>query len=204
MTTAAPLIVWFRNDLRLADNPALAQASNSGQPVIALYILDETQGVRPLGAASRWWLDKSLASLADDVATALGGRLILRRGPALEVLRALIEEAGATGVCWNRLYDGGSIERDKAIKSALGSSGVTCHSFNAALLNEPWDVTKAEGGDFRVFTPYWRAARAAADSPQPLPRPAAVTWFSGDLASDDPADWRLHPTGDVREGTGLA
>ena len=194
MTTAAPLILWFRNDLRLADNPALAHAANSGQPVIALYVLDETRGVRPLGAASRWWLDKSLASLADDVATALGGRLILRRGPALDLLKALVEQTGTTGVCWNRLYDGGSIARDKAIKSALEAVGVTCHSFNAALLNEPWKVTKADGGDYRVFTPYWRAASAAAHNPKPTPRPAAVAWFVDDLASDDRADWRLHPT----------
>ncbi len=194
MTTAAPLIVWFRNDLRLVDNPSLTHAADSGQPVIALYILDGTPGVRRLGAASRWWLDRSLASLADDVAATLGGRLILRRGPALEVLEALVAQTGAKGVCWNRLYDGGSIARDTAIKSALTAAGVTCQSFNAALLNEPWAVTKADGGDFRVFTPYWRAASAAVGGANPLPRPAAVTWFGGDLASDDRAAWRLHPS----------
>jgi deoxyribodipyrimidine photo-lyase len=193
MITAAPLIVWFREDLRLADNPALSHAAQTGQPVVALYILDETPGVRRLGGASRWWLDKSLASLAEGLRTTLGGRLILRRGKALPVLKSLVEETGATGVCWNRLYDSGAITRDKAIKSDLMGAGVTCVSFNAALLNEPWTVTKADGKEFRVFTPYWNAARGAADAVQPTPSAAVVNWFARETASDDLADWGLHP-----------
>jgi deoxyribodipyrimidine photo-lyase len=193
MTNDAPVIVWFRDDLRLADNPALSHGAKSGRPVVAVYILDETPGVRPLGGASRWWLDKSLRSLADDIASGLGGRLILRRGPASAILNALIAETGATSVFWNRVYDAGAIMRDKAIKSSLAASGLICASFNAALLNEPWTVTKADGGEFRVFTPYWRAASAVLDNPQPLPRAAAIRWFGGDITSDDLATWGLHP-----------
>jgi deoxyribodipyrimidine photo-lyase len=194
MTNAAPLIVWFREDLRLADNPALAHAAKTGRPVIALYILDETPGVRPPGAASRWWLDKSLTSLAENLRTLLGGRLIFRRGPALSILTGLIDQTGATGICWNRVYDAGAIARDKSMESDLAGAGVTCRSFNAALLNEPWQVVKDDGGHYRVFTPYWRAASAAIGVPQPTPRPAAIHWLIADIASDNPADWRLHPT----------
>jgi deoxyribodipyrimidine photo-lyase len=193
MTNAAPLIVWFRDDLRLADNPALSHAAASGRPVIALYVLDETPGVRTLGGAARWWLDKSLASLAHDLRKVFGGRLILRRGRALVALKALIEATGATSVCWNRLYDAGSIARDTAIKSELRAAGVTCDSFNASLLNEPWEVAKADGGDYRVFTPYWRAAGAAGHARQPLSRPDAIHWFGGEITSDERASWRLHP-----------
>jgi deoxyribodipyrimidine photo-lyase len=192
MTDTAPLIVWFRQDLRLADNPALSFAARSGRPMIALYLLDQTPGVRPPGAASRWWLDKSLASLAKDLRS-LGGRLILRRGPALAVLRALIEETGATGVCWNRLYDAGSIERDKAVKRDLARGGIACHSFNAALLNEPWRVVKSDGADYRVFTPYWRAARAAMEDPEASSPPVRGAWLVADLASEAPNAWGLHP-----------
>jgi deoxyribodipyrimidine photo-lyase len=193
MSKAPPLIVWFREDLRLADNPALAAAAQSGRPVIAVYILDETQGVRAPGAASRWWLDKSLASLAADLHKTLGGRLILRRGPALAVLEALIGESGATTAHWNRLYEPGAVARDKAVKAALTALGVECRSFNAALLNEPWRITKGDGGDYRVFTPYWRAADAAAAAVAPCPSPRSVTWFDGALDCDPLPAWNLHP-----------
>ena len=79
-------IVWFRNDLRLADNPALIAALAAGRPVIPVYVLDEeTDGVRPPGAASRWWLHHSLQSL-DTFLRVPGSRLVLRRGPAERVI----------------------------------------------------------------------------------------------------------------------
>jgi len=189
-TDASPIIVWFRRDLRLADNPALKAAADSGRPVIPLYILDETPGMRRPGAASCWWLDKSLKALASSM-EALGSRLILRRGVAAEILRQLTAETGANAVHWNRLYDPGLVERDMEMKKALRAE---VRSYNASLLTEPWEVQTGAGKDFSVFTPYWRAARtrlARVETP-PAPRrlKAPVTW----PASDDLAAWKLHPT----------
>ena len=134
-----PVLVWLRKDLRLTDNPALDAALATGRPVIPLYILDETPGVRSMGAASLWWLDKSLAALGADI-SGRGSRLILRRGQAAEVLDAVIAETGAAGVVWNRLYDKASIDRDAVIKADVRARGLACESFNASLLNEPWTV----------------------------------------------------------------
>jgi deoxyribodipyrimidine photo-lyase len=153
-----PILVWFRNDLRLADNPALSHAAQSGRPVIPLYILDQTPGVRPMGAASLWWLDKSLQALTASL-EALGSKLILRRGEAQAVLHEVIAHSSATCVLWNRLYDAASIQRDTDIKASLKDDGVDCQSFNAGLLNEPWTVQNGSGQPYKVFTPYWRAAR---------------------------------------------
>lgn len=188
-----PILVWLRKDLRLTDNPALNAAVATGRPVIPLYILDETPGIRPMGAASLWWLDKSLAALGADI-DKRGGRLILRRGQAAGVLDDLIAETGAAGVFWNRLYDKASIDRDAAIKADVRARGLACESFNASLLNEPWTVKNGSGEGYKVFTPYWRAAREhigevhVTAAPAALPSPAA--WPS----SDGLSDWGLHPT----------
>ncbi|MEO8812330.1 MAG: deoxyribodipyrimidine photo-lyase [Caulobacteraceae bacterium] len=191
MAADPPVIVWFRRDLRLADNPALARAAAAGRPLICLYILDETAGVRREGAASRWWLDKSLTSLARDLET-IGGHLVLRRGVSAAVLAALIAETGADSVFWNRLYDGGSVERDAAIKAALGATGVECRSFNAALLNEPWEVIGKSAGPYRVFSAYWRAARAVSSSAAPDAAPKRLV-AAPRPRSETLASWNLHP-----------
>lgn len=183
--------MWFRQDLRLADNRALSEAAAG--PVIPVFILDETDGVRPRGGASLWWLDKSLRALAKDL-EARGSKLILRRGEASKIVRALVKETGAGAICWNRLYDRAAIDRDKDLKAALKADGVQCRSFNAALLNEPWEIANGSGDPYRVYTPYWRTARGrigpVAPEPAPESLPAPKHWPS----SDDLDDWGLHPT----------
>jgi deoxyribodipyrimidine photo-lyase len=201
MTTAPPTVVWFRDDLRLADNPALAAAARSG-PIVPLYILDEAAPPRPLGGASKWWLDGSLRSLARDLA-ARGAPLILRRGPAEVTLRTVVDESGAKGVYWNRLYDAGRTARDAGLKASLRERGLDVRSFNAALLNEPWTVKTGAGGPYRVFTPYWRAARALADVAAPGPTLGELSGSPGALGSDSLDDWRLRPR-DPDWSTGFA
>ncbi|MET3667097.1 deoxyribodipyrimidine photo-lyase [Caulobacter sp. 1776] len=187
------IIVWFRNDLRLADNPALRHAADSERPVIPLYILDETPGVRPLGAASRWWLDKSLRRLAQDLEK-LGNRLVLRKGVAAEVLDDVIAHTGATCVLWNRLYDAASIDRDSEIKARLKAVGVDCQSFNAGLLNEPWTVKNGSGQPYKVFTPYWRAAREHLIHVTVEPAPKTLKSLDHFPRTEGLANWRLHPS----------
>ncbi len=168
--SAAPAIVWFRQDLRLADNPALSAAAESGAPVIPLYILDdESAGPWRVGGASRWWLHHSLTAL-DKGLRQRGSRLVLRRGDAGGVLERMIAETGARTVTWNRLYEPWAIRRDTAIKSALTAAGLRVDSFNGGLLFEPWEIANRSGEPYRVFTPFWRACLAA---PPPV-HPAAA------------------------------
>ncbi|WP_269713468.1 cryptochrome/photolyase family protein [Caulobacter sp. NIBR2454] len=193
MTQHSPVIVWFRRDLRLADNPALHMAAHQGAPVVPLYILDETDGVRPMGAASLWWLDKSLRALAEDLET-IGSRLILRRGPAADILKAVVKETGADRVVWNRLYDPDTIERDKAIKADLERDGIACASHNASLLSEPWEIKTGGGGAYKVFTPFWRALRSQLQLNVLHRAPGELKAPPRQPNSDALDDWKLHPT----------
>jgi len=153
---SAPVIVWFRQDLRLQDNPALQAAVASGGPVVPVYILDEAGESRwSAGGASRWWLHHSLAAL-DTSLRALGSRLVIARGAALPALEALQRNTGAATICWNRRYEPAVIVRDKAIKAHFTAAGVEVKSFNAALLFEPQAVANKQGKPFQVFTPFWR------------------------------------------------
>lgn len=189
----APSLVWFRDDLRLSDNPALHAATQRGRAVIALYVLDEeSPGLRPLGGAARWWLHRSLANLAEDLET-IGVPLVLRRGRADQVLRDLAGETGAGAVCWNRRYRPAEVAVDKAVTSDLRAAGCEVVSFQANLLFEPWAVLTGAGQPFRVFTPFWRAARAKGVARAPLPAPVRLGQAAPAPASDNLPDWSLLP-----------
>jgi len=194
MSNQAPTLVWFRQDLRLADNPALDAAVQRGAPIIPLFILDEeSPGIRPIGGAARWWLHKSLEALAGDLKK-LDLHLILNRGPAKRVIDRLVEEQGIGAIYWNRLYDPASRKRDEAIKSALKDSGRTVESFNSLLLFEPWQVKTKQGGPFQVFTPFWRAANEQVKIARPLVAPTKPLPGKTGIESDKLADWHLLPT----------
>ncbi len=170
------IIVWFRQDLRLNDNPALESALSGDNTITAIFIDDENCG-RQAGTMARWWRDRSLAAL-DASLQKRGNRLIYRRGKATEVLRKLAEEVQASTVYWNRQYEADIVARDTDIKAELKAAGYEAESFNGSLLFEPWEVTsKSTGGPFKVFTPFWRACRALGlerglfDAPQHIPSP---------------------------------
>jgi deoxyribodipyrimidine photo-lyase len=167
-------IVWFRRDLRLADNPALAAALKAHDEVLPVYIHapDEEAPWQP-GAASCWWLHHSLTSLDADLRKR-GAPLHVRMGTSLTVLRALIDEAGADAVYWNRLYEPVVVARDSRIKEALRADGIDAHSFNAALLFEPWDIATSQQTPYKVFTPFWRKARSQLELRQPLRAPRSI------------------------------
>ena len=195
MTSAETSIVWFRNDLRVRDNPALAAAAARGGPVVAVHVFDEeTAGLRPLGGASRWWLHGSLERLADDL-TRLNIPLVLRRGAAQAVLDNLIAASGASALYWNRRYDAAGIACDRAIKSDLKARGIDAESFNGSLLADPWDIATAQGGPYKVFTPFWRALQARSEGfGAPLPAPERVPSGAAGAEGDALETWRLRPT----------
>lgn len=177
MSTA---LVWFRRDLRLADNPALSAALERHERVLPVYI-DDADAESPWapGGASRWWLHHSLASLEHHL-RALGSRLILRRGGSLEQLSQLVTLTGAEAVYWNRLYEPAFVGRDKHVKEALRESGLIAESFNGALLFEPWQLKTGTGDPYRVFSPFWRNAQPRlqerlANGQVPLPAPTALS-----------------------------
>ena len=132
-------IVWFRQDLRIRDNPALAAAAARGT-VVPIFILDElSSGSRwRLGGASRWWLHHSLAALRNDL-----GQLALLRGEARDLLPAIIKKVGASAVYWNRCYEPFAVARDTELKASLQKLGVEVRSFNGSLLHEPWELATA-------------------------------------------------------------
>lgn len=191
--SASPVIVWFRDDLRVEDHPALHAALEHGQSIVALYVLDEeSAGVRPLGGAARWWLHQSLTSLAASL-EALGGRLVLRRGAADPIIADLVRETDASAVFWNRRYGLAERTLDTTIKSDLRASGVDAHSFAGSLLFEPWTIQTGQGGSYSVFTPFWRACVAGPPPRAPYSSPATIPGWPGDLASDRLDDWQLEP-----------
>ncbi len=168
-------LVWFRRDLRLSDNPALAAAVAESDRIVPVYVhapADEAPWAP--GAASRWWLHESLQALDDDLRRR-GAALLLRRGPTIAALAQLAQEVGAARVVWNRLYDPATVARDTKVKAELRALGLECESYNSALLHEPWEVRTGQGGPYRVFTPFWRACLPRLDQqPAPLAAPKRV------------------------------
>ncbi len=157
------IIVWFRQDLRLEDNPALHEAAKLGQ-VLPVYIFDESgAGDFKMGAASRWWLSQSLHALDKS----LDGALQVYQGDSFRILKTLSEKHQAKAVYWNRCYEPWRIAQDTKIKKELSGQ-----SFNGSLLWEPWEVRKSDGSPYKVFTPFFNNGCLKAKQPRkPLPKP---------------------------------
>lgn len=164
-------VIWFRRDLRLADNPALAAALASHERIVPVYVHapDEEAPWAP-GAASRWWLHHSLLAL-DAELRARGSRLHLARGPTLPALRQILRQSEATAIYWNRLYEPAISARDTQIKQGLLDAGIDARSFKAGVLFEPWEVRTGLEQPYRVFTPFWRKAQTQLQPRPPLPKP---------------------------------
>jgi deoxyribodipyrimidine photo-lyase len=191
MPSPPPIIVWFRDDLRLSDHPALHAAAKSGAPVVCLYVLDDTAG-RPMGGATRWWLAQSLRALGGEIA-ARGGSLVLRRGPAATVIPEVARESGAGAVYWNSVAQAPHQAVEGQLEAALARLGIDSQRFPGDLLVEPSAVRNQEGRGLRVFTPFWRRVQALGDPPKPLPAPKALR-PAPKLASDTLESWKLEPT----------
>ncbi|GGF57293.1 cryptochrome/photolyase family protein [Alteromonas lipolytica] len=166
-------IVWFRQDLRVIDNPALFAAVEHGT-IVPVYIFDsEIAEEEQPGGASNWWLHHSLESLNKR----LNGHLQCFSGDPQTILCDLVSKFSANAVFWNRCYEPTVIERDKKIKQALRDSGCLVSSFNGSLLWEPMSIRKQDGGVYRVFTPYYRKGCLQASAPRyPSPAPTRITY----------------------------
>ena len=194
---SAPVIVWFRDDLRLSDHPALHAASETGAPLVCVFILDEDSAAlrppraRPRGGASRWWLAQSLKALDRGLAN-LGQKLILKRGASADVLAKLATETEATSV----FCIGSDIASEKQLESdvaaALANVGVELDISPSDLLAKPQSVRNTEGRGLRVFTPFWKRVLNLGDPPKPLPAPKKLV-AGPKIKSDDLALWKLEP-----------
>jgi deoxyribodipyrimidine photo-lyase len=191
--SSTPILYWHRQDLRLADNPALTWAAQRGA-VIPIYILhNDPADLWPMGDASKWWLHHALESLRAGY-TRHGVDLILRHGEPLKILTDLATAVGAKTICWNRCYEPHAIARDKKIKDALQKSGHTVESHNSALLFEPWTIKTGSGGPYRVFTPYYRACLANGQQHIPLPEVKKLLAIDRKIHTDELEVWNLLPT----------
>ncbi len=166
-------LVWFRQDLRLADNPALNAAVARGAVVPVFIWSPGEEAPWSPGGAGRVWLHESLAAL-DGSLRAKGSRFILRDGPAEETLFALARETGATAIFWNRQYEPAAIARDQRIKASLVAAGIHAESFKANLVFEPWEVLTGEDKPYRVFTPFWNACQKKPEPAAPLDEPESI------------------------------
>ncbi|MBR0828726.1 deoxyribodipyrimidine photo-lyase [Bradyrhizobium manausense] len=195
MPSPRPIIVWFREDLRLADHPALHAAAKAsartGAPVIFLYVLDESVG-RPLGGAARWWLARSLRALGNSLA-AIGGSLTLRKGAAVKVIPDLVRENDASAFYWNEIAQRPHQAVEKQLEASLAKLAVETRRFPGDLLVPPAAIRNKEGRGLRVFTPFWRRVLAMGDPPKPLAAPKTLR-SATNIATDVLEDYGLEPT----------
>jgi deoxyribodipyrimidine photo-lyase len=189
----AKALVWFRRDLRLADNPALTAALRDGfQPVLVYVHAPHEQGHWAPGAANRTWLHHSLACLQRDVAQ-LGGNLLLLKGDSLAELERLQMASEAEALYFSNLYEPLLQARDARIQQAFEARGIAVHRSNAGLLIEPWQVQTGGGTPYKVFTPFWRNASAALIVPAAQAKPDK-------LSESDYPDQRLDSLGLLPDG----
>jgi deoxyribodipyrimidine photo-lyase len=181
--------MWFREDLRLFDNPALSFSAKHGQ-VLPIFFYP-----KGLGGASYWWLHHSLVKLSASLADQ-GLQLILSsKAPQIELPR-LAESISAKKVVWNRVYSPSGVDEGRVLKQALGDLEITCQSFNAQLLTEPSKITTKQGTPYKVFTPFWRLCLQTLGPDQAIAVPTLEGLDVADLGvvSDQLESWNLLPT----------
>ena len=170
-------VMWFRQDLRLADNPALTNALEDGK-TLAIFIFDNVNSKEHVnGAASKWWLHHSLIKLNKS----LQNKLCLFRGNPIDILDEINKQFEISNIFWSRCYEPWRIKRDKKIKKHFNDQNVNVNTFNGSLLWEPWNIAKKDGTPYKVFTPYYRKGCLNSDKPRvPLPAPNLTNLISID------------------------
>ncbi|HPQ51064.1 MAG: deoxyribodipyrimidine photo-lyase [Alphaproteobacteria bacterium] len=187
----SPVICWFRQDLRLSDNPAWFAACSSGSPVIPIYILDDQNAKEwKIGEASCVWLHHSLEQLSQN----MNGNLLCMTGKADRIIPDLIQRYGVKKIFWNRCYEPWRVNHDKIIKENLLTKNILIEDFNGSLLWEPWEIKKQDGTPYKVFTPYFRKGCLNAPPPrEPLRQPKLPTFYPTSEQINKPNDLNLLP-----------
>lgn len=171
----APVVVWFRKDLRLEDNPALVAATQTGRPVLPLYVLDSDHPEAcPSGAASAVWLHHSLKNLSES----LSGNLVLRKGASEDILQDIVRTTGAQAVFWNRARHPSGMEIDDRIARIIRTARVRVETFQSASLYEPESVTKPDGTPYRIFAPFYKTCLRLGEPPEPLSAPVVLPLYA--------------------------
>lgn len=186
----APIIYWFRNDLRITDNPALHAAAQSGQEIICVYIHDQASANHwQIGRASQWWLHFSLTCLSESLKK-INASLILKRGDSFEQLSSLIEETNATALYFARQYDPYDVETEKKLNKKFAEQ-LTIRRFKGYLLYEPDNIVTGKNEAYKVFTPFYKTCLKQTEPSLPLPAPTTLNSFKGRIVSDNIDDWNL-------------
>ncbi len=185
-------IVWFRNDLRLLDNPALYHAYKNYNRVIPIYIFDENLGGNwKRGEASKWWLHHALFHLNRDL-NKEGCTLIIKKGETLEQLRKILSFTKAKEIFFNSLYELFNIKLEQEVEKLCSLLGAKVTRFKGNLLLEPWGIKNKQGNNFNAFTPYWNACKKKVNLPSSLPKPEFKVYHI-QLSSDSLDDLNLLP-----------
>ncbi len=166
-------LIWFRQDLRISDNPALFEAIKNSKSVTAIYILDDKKNskIRKLGGASKWWLHYSLKDLAENLSKNYNINLIIRKGNAKEILAKITQENQIEKIYFNRLYEPYYFQRDNEIENYFQQKNIATESFNASLLVEPWEVKNNNGEYFKVYTHFYKSCLKNINPRSPLKTP---------------------------------
>lgn len=169
-----PSIVWFQQDLRIEDQPALSLAIQKGGPVIPLYIWSpEEEDEWALGGASRWWLHHSLASLQRELKS-IGLDLILKHSSSWKAIKEIVLKTGADAVFWNRRYEPYAIKRNAWIKSELTQLSIKAEIANDAVIFEPWTIMNGTNKPYQIFTHFWKKCCSLGEPPQPALKPKTL------------------------------
>ncbi|WP_339738096.1 deoxyribodipyrimidine photo-lyase [uncultured Maricaulis sp.] len=187
-------LVWFRRDLRLADNPALHAAVQTGRPLILVFIdqRDRALGSAP-GEAADWWLQGSLTRLAQDMARR-GGQLTLLRGDPAELIPELARQHGVAEAFWNHSGEPDINARDRVIAASLQGAGTQPHALAGTNLINPLALLTGAGTPYRVFGAFWRAALRDLAPGTALPAPERLPMAAGQPAGAALRDWVLRPS----------
>ncbi|MDY0398060.1 MAG: deoxyribodipyrimidine photo-lyase [Desulfuromonas thiophila] len=180
-----PVLYWFRQDLRLADNPALRRAAAVGA-VLPVFIWDQAVFEQAAGAASRWWLHQSLAALQ----RGCEGRLRLLAGSTVQLLPQLAAQTGARLVVWNRAFEPAQLALEVQVRERLQQQGVRVECCEAATLWPASQLGKADGTAYQVFSAFHRHLQALGPPPAPLPSPVTLRWH-GPPAAETAAEQAL-------------
>lgn len=191
-------LVWFRKDLRIEDNLALKEALEIGQPILALFVLEDFEKWQ-LGGASKWWLHHALEKLDQELSDHRV-QLVLAKGSAEDIIFDLLKKHPISHLVWNRRYDQQGIEVDSLIKKRAKENDISAKSYNSLLLFEPHAIKNKSGEPYRVFTPFWKAVSA-----KDIPSPVKIDWRkrpnqNPDIESISLSDLQLLPDLDWDSG----